>query len=137
VYSFATIYFQFGTGYGGEKRKKGSTIASTIMSVGLEGMKGHRVWVEANVRPEKDQFVIVGLPDASIKESKERILSSIHALELDISMKKITIHLSPSDKKKSGTGYDCAMLLAEIPGASHSYNSVPLVIYGIINRERR
>lgn len=87
-------------------------IASTIMSVGLEGMKGHKVSVEANVRSEKDQFVIVGLPDASIKESKERILSSIHALDLDISMKKITIHLSPPDKKKSGTGYDCAMLLA-------------------------
>lgn len=116
MYSFATIAFRFRTVYGDEKRKKGSTIASTIMSVGLEGMKGHKVWVEANVRFEKDQFVIVGLPDASIKESKERILSSIHALDLDISMKKITIHLSPSDKKKSGTGYDCAMLLAVLHG---------------------
>ena len=107
-----TIVFYFLLVYGVKKGKKGLLIASTIMSVGLEGMKGHRVSVEANVRFEKDQFVIVGLPDASIKESKERILSSIHALELDISMKKITIHLSPSDKKKTGTGYDCAMLLA-------------------------
>ncbi len=82
------------------------------MSVGLEGMKGHKVLVESNVRVEKDQFVIVGLPDASIKESKERILSCIHTLGLDITMKKITIHLSPSDKRKTGTGYDCAMLLA-------------------------
>lgn len=82
------------------------------MSVGLEGMKGHKVLVESNVRVEKDQFVIVGLPDASIKESKERILSCIHALNLDITMKKITVHLSPSDKRKTGTGYDCAMLLA-------------------------
>lgn len=82
------------------------------MSVGLEGMKGHKVSVESNVRVEKDQIVIVGLPDASIKESKERILSCIHALNLDITMKKITIHLSPSDKRKTGTGYDCAMLLA-------------------------
>lgn len=75
-------------------------------------MKGYKILVEANVRTEKEQFVIVGLPDTSIKESKERILSCIHALDLDISMKKITVHLSPSDMQKIGTGHDCAMLLA-------------------------
>lgn len=82
------------------------------MSVGLEGMKGYKVVVEADVRLDKEQCVIVGLPDASIKESKERILSNLHALEQDLSMKKITIHLSPSDKRKIGTGHDCAMLLS-------------------------
>lgn len=82
------------------------------MSVGLQGMKGHKVAVEANVRPDKEKCVIIGLPDASIKESKERLLSCLHALNLDIEMKKITIHLSPADIRKSGTGFDCAMLLA-------------------------
>lgn len=82
------------------------------MSVGLQGMKGHRVAVEANVRMEREQCVIIGLPDASIKESKERLLSCLHALNMDIDMKKITIHLSPADIRKSGTGFDCAMLLA-------------------------
>ncbi|MHC8514303.1 YifB family Mg chelatase-like AAA ATPase [Sporosarcina sp. ITBMC105] len=82
------------------------------MSVGLQGMKGHKVAVEANVRVEKEQCVIIGLPDASIKESKERVLSCLHALNVDIEMKKITIHLSPADIRKSGTGFDCAMLLA-------------------------
>ncbi|WP_432357146.1 YifB family Mg chelatase-like AAA ATPase [Sporosarcina sp. UB5] len=82
------------------------------MSVGLQGMKGHKVAVEANVRVDREQFVIIGLPDASIKESKERVLSCLHAMNLEIDMKKITIHLSPSDIRKSGTGFDCAMLLA-------------------------
>lgn len=85
---------------------------TTIMSVGLEGMKGHKVAIEANVRAEKDHFVIIGLPDVSIKESKERILSCIDVLNLDVTMKRITVHLSPSDRRKTGTGYDCAMLLA-------------------------
>ncbi|BAQ09989.1 Mg chelatase, subunit chli [Bacillus sp. OxB-1] len=83
-----------------------------VLSVGLEGMKGHIVYIEANVRVEKEACIIVGLPDASMKESKERILSCLHNLDIDMAMKKITIHLSPSDKRKTGTGHDCAMLLA-------------------------
>lgn len=82
------------------------------MSVGLQGMKGHKVAVEADVRVDRDQFVIIGLPDASIKEAKERVLSCLHAMNLELDMKKITIHLSPSDIRKSGTGFDCAILLA-------------------------
>lgn len=87
---------------------------TNIMSVGLQGMKGHKVAIEANVRMDREQFVIIGLPDASIKESKERVLSCLHAMNIDISMKKITVHLSPADIRKSGTGFDCAMLLAVI-----------------------
>ncbi|MFS0576673.1 YifB family Mg chelatase-like AAA ATPase [Sporosarcina sp. 179-K 3D1 HS] len=83
-----------------------------MISVGLEGMRGHRVIVEANVRVDKESCVIVGLPDASMKESKERILSCLHKLDVDLAMKKVTIHLSPADKRKTGTGHDCAMLLA-------------------------
>ena len=75
-----------------------------VLSVGLEGMKGHVVRVEANVRSDKEQFVIVGLPDASIKESKEWVLSFLHALDVNLDMKKVTVHLSPADKRKAGTG---------------------------------
>ncbi|PIC59487.1 magnesium chelatase, partial [Sporosarcina sp. P12(2017)] len=89
-------------------------MASTVMSIGLQGLKGERVRVEADIRIDKEQCVIIGLPDASIKESKERILSCLHHLDFDLTMKKITIHLSPADIRKSGTGFDGAMLLAAI-----------------------
>ncbi|MEK5067157.1 YifB family Mg chelatase-like AAA ATPase [Sporosarcina sp. FSL K6-1508] len=92
--------------------KEVSGIMGQVMSVGLEGMRGHKVIVEANVRDEKESCIIIGLPDAPMKESKERILSCLHTLELDMSMKKVTIHLSPADKRKTGTGHDCAMLIA-------------------------
>lgn len=89
-----------------------SDIEDQVMSVGLEGMRGHLVIVEANVRVDKEGCLIVGLPDVSMKESRERILSCLHALDIDVSMKKMTIHLSPADKRKTGTGHDCAMLIA-------------------------
>nr|WP_146549739.1 magnesium chelatase domain-containing protein [Rummeliibacillus suwonensis] len=63
----------------------------TIWSVGLEGMRGYRVLIEANIRTEKEICTIIGLPDISIKELKERILSNLHALDYDLSMKKITL----------------------------------------------
>jgi len=92
--------------------KEVSGIEGHVISVGLEGMRGHRVIVEANVRDEKEACIIIGLPDAPMKESKERILSCLHTLGVDVSMKKMTIHLSPADKRKTGTGHDCAMLIA-------------------------
>ena len=59
-----------------------------------------------------------------MKESKERILSCLHTLDIDVSMKKITIHLSPADQRKTGTGHDCAMLVAVLQELSEEY--IPL-----------
>lgn len=89
-------------------------MSSYILSVGLNGLKGQVIQVEATVRNDKEQCIIIGLPDATIKESRERILNNLHSLNLDIEMKKITINLSPADLKKTGTGFDGAMLLAVI-----------------------
>lgn len=88
-------------------------------------MKGQVILVEASVRNDKEQCVIIGLPDASIKESKERILNCLHALGKDIDMKKITIRLSPSDIKKQGTSYDAAMLLAVLQAMEKNPVAIP------------
>jgi magnesium chelatase family protein len=65
------------------------------MTVGLNGMDGYRVKVEVNARTNKESFVIVGLPDASVKESKERVWSALYGQNADIHTKKITMNLSP------------------------------------------
>lgn len=100
-------------------------MSSYVLSVGLNGMKGQIIKVEATVRNDKEQCVIIGLPDASIKESKERILNCLHALGQDIDMKKISIHLSPADVKKQGTSYDAAMLLAVLQAMSKHPVHIP------------
>lgn len=91
----------------------------------MSGLSGQVIEVEATVREDKEQCVIIGLPDASIKESRERILNSLHALKRDIDMKKITIHLSPADVKKQGTSYDAAMLLAVLQAMSKRPIQIP------------
>ena len=55
----------------------------------------------ATVRNDKEKCIIIGLPDATIKESRERILNNLHSLNLDIEIKKITIILYPVDLKKA------------------------------------
>lgn len=77
------------------------------------------------MRDDKEQCVIIGLPDASIKESKERILNSLHALDRDIDMKRIKIHLSPADVKKQGMSYDAAMLLAVLQAMNKKPVKIP------------
>lgn len=91
----------------------------------MSGLSGQVIRVEATVREDKEQCVIIGLPDASIKESKERILNCLHALGKDIDMKKITIHLSPADVKKQGTSYDAAMLLAVLQAMEKKPIEIP------------
>lgn len=77
------------------------------------------------MREDKESCVIIGLPDVSIKESRERILNCLHALKQDIDMKKITIHLSPADVKKQGTSYDAAMLLAVLQAMAKQPVKIP------------
>ncbi|WKA60505.1 YifB family Mg chelatase-like AAA ATPase [Planococcus shenhongbingii] len=93
--------------------------------MGMNGLTGQVIQVEATVREDKEQCVIIGLPDASIKESRERILNCLHALKEDIDMKKITIHLSPADVKKQGTSYDAAMLLAVLQAMAKQPVKIP------------
>lgn len=91
----------------------------------MQGLKGQIIRVEATVWDDKEQCIIIGLPDASIKESKERILNCLLSLGIDTNMKKITILLSPSDVKKQGTSYDAAMLLAVLQAMSNEPIQIP------------
>ncbi|MBT2694477.1 hypothetical protein J7E32_15940 [Bacillus sp. ISL-55] len=51
-----------------------------VASIGLKGLEGYRVDVEVQVKDGFESIVIVGLPDASVKESKERVTAALHTL---------------------------------------------------------
>ena len=100
-------------------------IAKREYSVGMQELTGQVIRVETTVRDDKEQCVIIGLPDASIKESKERILNCLHSLSYDTDIKKITILLSPSDVKKQGASYNAAMLLAVMQALDKNLITIP------------
>lgn len=77
----------------------------------LDGIDGYTVSVEADISKGIPNFSIVGLPDISVKESRERIKSAITNSNLKFPNKKIVINLSPSDIRKEGSHFDLAIAL--------------------------
>ncbi|NCQ81463.1 hypothetical protein GW750_01400 [bacterium] len=68
--------------------------------------------IEADTNKALPTIDIIGLPDASIKEAKERIRGTFRNCELEIPRKKIVLNLAPSDTKKVGTRFDLPMAIA-------------------------
>ena len=79
---------------------------SKISSFGLSGLKGFRVDVEADTSLGLPKYEIVGLPDASVKESKERVRSAIKNSGFKFPTNHITINLAPASIKKVGPNFD-------------------------------
>lgn len=84
---------------------------SQLKSLGLYGLDAYVVGVEADISQGLPSFDIVGLPDAAVKESRERVRSSLKNCGFDFPVSRITINLSPADIKKEGPVYDLPMLV--------------------------
>ena len=82
-----------------------------IRSLGLTGIDGFFVTVECDVSPGLPSFEIVGLPDAAVKESKERVRSALKNSGFEFPMGRITVNLAPADTKKEGPAYDLPMAI--------------------------
>lgn len=83
-----------------------------VTSIGLKGMEGYRVNVEVGTFIGADSIKIVGLPDAAVKESKERMTSALQSLGYSLHGQKIIINLSPAEQKKFGPMYDLPMAIS-------------------------
>ncbi len=70
------------------------------------GVHAHPVQVEVDLAPGVPAFYIVGLPDAALKESSKRILTSLKNSGFRLPAKKVTVNLAPADLKKEGTLLD-------------------------------
>ena len=82
-----------------------------LKSLGLFGLNAFSVDVEVSMNRGKPQMEIVGLPDTSVRESRERIRSALSSLSIALPARLITVNLAPADVKKIGTMHDLAILL--------------------------
>ncbi|MBQ2890096.1 MAG: YifB family Mg chelatase-like AAA ATPase [Clostridia bacterium] len=83
-----------------------------VKSSALNGIDGFIVEVEVDITNALPSFEIVGLGDAAVKESKERIRSAIKNTGLHMPAKKIVVNLAPASVKKAGALYDLPISLA-------------------------
>lgn len=84
-----------------------------INSVGLLGLDSYMVEVEADLSQGKYRFDVVGLPDAAVSESRERVVSAIKNSGLLFeTTRHVTVNLAPADTRKEGAVYDLPMLTA-------------------------
>ncbi len=79
---------------------------SKVLSSATYGIDAYLVEVEAHVEKQIPGFIIVGLPDNAVKESRERVVAAIKNSGIDFPIKKITINLAPADIKKEGSAFD-------------------------------
>lgn len=87
-----------------------------IKSLGLFGLNAFPVDVEISINRGSPQFEIVGLPDTTVKESRERIRSALSVISVQIPPRHIVVNLAPADVKKIGTMHDLAILLSILVG---------------------
>ena len=79
---------------------------SIVESMALHGLTGYLVNVQIDVSAGLPHWEIVGLPDASVKESKERVRTAIKNSGIEFPSRKITVNLAPANTKKEGSFFD-------------------------------
>ncbi|MBR5224574.1 MAG: YifB family Mg chelatase-like AAA ATPase [Clostridia bacterium] len=85
---------------------------ASVTSMGLSGIDGFLVSVETYCVNGMPMFELVGLPDAAVKESRERVRAAMASCDLFMPVARLTINLAPADVKKEGPAYDLPIALS-------------------------
>ena len=83
----------------------------SVRSLGLSGLSGYEVSVECFLSGGLPAFDVVGLPDAAVREARERVRAAIKNCGNKFPVSRITVNLAPASERKEGTVYDLPMAL--------------------------
>lgn len=87
-------------------------MVARVATVAFEGIEARAVDVQVQVAPGGVAFVLVGLPDKAVAESRERVRAALLASGLALPAKRVTVNLAPADLPKEGSHYDLPIALA-------------------------
>ena len=80
---------------------------SKVLSASVIGIEAYRVEAEVDISSRGlPHFSMVGLPDAAVKESRDRVRASLKNIGFNFPLKQITVNLAPADLKKEGSAFD-------------------------------
>jgi magnesium chelatase family protein len=86
-------------------------VLAKVFSSAVLGIDAYLVEVEVDLSPGLPTFAVVGLPDASVKESRERVKAAVQNSGLEFPVRRITVNLAPADIRKEGSAYDLPIAL--------------------------
>ena len=84
----------------------------SIKTLGISGIQGNLITAECYISNGLPGFDIVGLPDAAVKEARDRVRAAAKSSGLAFPVSRITVNLAPASLKKAGTHYDLPILLS-------------------------
>lgn len=100
-----------------------------VSSCAVIGLNGAIVEVEVDILPGLPKFNIVGLPDAAVQESRERVRSAIKNSGCSFPNKRITVNLAPADLRKEGPSYDLPIALGILLSSEQIVCNLPQAIF--------
>ncbi len=99
---------------------KGDIMVTRVYSAVPRGVEALRVQVEVDARYGSGDLAVVGLPDAAVREARERVLAAIRHLGADMAGRAIIVNLSPAEERKEGALLDLAMACGVLAACGHS-----------------
>lgn len=93
------------------------TVFVRVWSFALQGIEAVPVAVEVDVSPGLPAFEIVGLPDAAVREARERVRAAVRNGGWSFPLQRITVNLAPAYTRKEGAGFDAAIALGVLAAA--------------------
>jgi len=100
-----------------------------VTSCAVLGLDGALVEVEVDISPGLPSFTIVGLPDAAVQESKERVRAAIRNSGCQFPMRRITVNLAPADLKKAGPAYDLPIAIGILLSSEQVAEQLPRSLF--------
>jgi magnesium chelatase family protein len=95
-----------------------------VQSCAIVGLDGALVEVEVDIGHGLPSFTIVGLPDAAVQESKERVRAALKNSGAIFPMKRLTVNLAPADLRKEGPAYDLPIAVAILLASEQAFGEV-------------